>query len=416
MEGLSNMSNFCSWKRSELQGLSVPILLALLMLLFASSVTHAGSTTELENKIAREERTMTTLQKQVKQHREAISKVKKKEKGVLQELSSYDQKIKLAEQKIRVLELKQEKVRESIKVYQQQIEQADSDLSSMNEAFQDRLVSIYKYGGTAGLELLLAAPSAHEAMTTSFLLSKIARQDRDIIQSVKKRKNDLKEACMLLEEKRSLLDRQAAELRSAKKNYSRESSNRNDLLSRLKKEKSLHLKAAKELERSQREIKNKISVLAKKKKELENRRKSNTSINNSMPVTYMKAGAKLAWPVKGRITSGFGTRVHPIFKTRSQHTGIDINAGKGTPVKAAQDGNILFSGWLRGYGQIIIIDHGRNLTTVYAHLSSTGVQEGQGVKLGQTIGRVGSTGVATGPHLHFEVRVNGDARDPMKYL
>jgi len=410
------MSNFCYWKRSKLQRLSVPILIAFLLVLLISSVAHAGSTTELENKIAREERTMTTLQKQVKQHREAISSVKRKEKGVLQELSNYDQKIKLAEQKIRVLELKQEKVKKSIMVYQKQIKQADSDLSSMTEAFQDRLVSIYKYGGTAGLELLLSAPSAHEAMTTSFLLSKIARQDRDIIQSVKKRKNDLQEACMLLEEKRSLLDSQAAELRSAKKNYSRESSNRNDLLSRLKREKSLHLKAAKELERSQREIKNKISVLAKKKKELENRRKSNTSINNSMPVTYMKAGAKLAWPVKGRITSGFGTRVHPIFKTRSQHTGIDISAGKGTPVRAAQDGNILFSGWLRGYGQIIIMDHGRNLTTVYAHLSSTGVQEGQGVKLGQVIGRVGSTGVATGPHLHFEVRVNGDARDPMKYL
>jgi murein DD-endopeptidase MepM/ murein hydrolase activator NlpD len=109
-------------------------------------------------------------------------------------------------------------------------------------------------------------------------------------------------------------------------------------------------------------------------------------------------------------------RVHPVFKTKMMHTGMDIRAPRGTPVRAAGPGEVLFAGWLRGYGQVIIIDHGNNLSSVYAHLSSMSVREGAAVKKGQTIGAVGSTGTATGAHLHFEVRVGGDARDPMRYL
>jgi murein DD-endopeptidase MepM/ murein hydrolase activator NlpD len=98
------------------------------------------------------------------------------------------------------------------------------------------------------------------------------------------------------------------------------------------------------------------------------------------------------------------------------HTGIDIAASSGTPVKAAASGEVLFAGWLRGYGQVIVLDHGGNLTTVYAHLSRISVKEGQRISAGYIIGNVGSTGVATGPHLHFEVRESGEARDPMRYL
>ena len=132
--------------------------------------------------------------------------------------------------------------------------------------------------------------------------------------------------------------------------------------------------------------------------------------------TYLPSGGQLAWPIQGQITSSFGMRVHPTFKTKIVHTGIDIKGAQGTPVGAAGPGEVLFAGWLRGYGQVIIIDHGNNLSTVYAHLSSMSVREGAAVKKGQTIGAVGSTGVATGAHLHFEVRVGGEARDPMKYL
>jgi murein DD-endopeptidase MepM/ murein hydrolase activator NlpD len=114
--------------------------------------------------------------------------------------------------------------------------------------------------------------------------------------------------------------------------------------------------------------------------------------------------------------SPFGTRIHPIFHTRIKHTGIDIDGRTGDPVRAASAGEVLYAGWLRGYGQVIILDHGGSLTTVYAHLSRIEVQEGAKVGAGEVIGRVGATGVATGSHLHFEVRVNGNAVNPMGYL
>ncbi|MDR3321920.1 MAG: M23 family metallopeptidase, partial [Synergistaceae bacterium] len=127
-------------------------------------------------------------------------------------------------------------------------------------------------------------------------------------------------------------------------------------------------------------------------------------------------GGRLAWPLRGAITSPYGSRIHPVFKTRTTHTGLDIDGNKGDPVRAAADGEILYTGWLRGYGQVVIIDHGGNLTTVYAHLSGIDTTENAKIKTGDKIGRVGSTGVATGNHLHFEVRVNGNTTDPLTYL
>ncbi|MBR0256512.1 MAG: M23 family metallopeptidase, partial [Synergistaceae bacterium] len=109
-------------------------------------------------------------------------------------------------------------------------------------------------------------------------------------------------------------------------------------------------------------------------------------------------------------------RVHPVFKTKVFNSGIDIQAAAGTPVKAAGAGEVLYRGWLRGFGQVVIIDHGGNLSTVYAHLGGTSVNEGSTVKTGTVIGRVGNTGTDQEYGLHFEVRRGGSAVNPMNYL
>jgi murein DD-endopeptidase MepM/ murein hydrolase activator NlpD len=131
------------------------------------------------------------------------------------------------------------------------------------------------------------------------------------------------------------------------------------------------------------------------------------------------ATGRLQWPVRGPVTSGFGWRVHPIFHVRRFHSGIDIAAAYGTPIHAADGGRVIFAGsggMLYGYGNVIVIDHGRGLSTLYAHQSRFAVAAGALVRRGQVIGYVGSTGFSTGPHLHFEVRVNGVPVDPMGYL
>ncbi len=153
---------------------------------------------------------------------------------------------------------------------------------------------------------------------------------------------------------------------------------------------------------------------------------------NSLTSDFISAGQKLfipseimgiasndskhfIWPVYGKISSYYGWRIHPIKKVWSFHTGLDIAAPLGSPVFAADDGIVKFAGRNGGYGLMILIDHG-TYQTVYAHLSKIDVFKGQYVKKGQLIGRVGSTGISTGPHLHFEVRYKGKHTDPLAFL
>jgi murein DD-endopeptidase MepM/ murein hydrolase activator NlpD len=125
---------------------------------------------------------------------------------------------------------------------------------------------------------------------------------------------------------------------------------------------------------------------------------------------------QFVWPVNGRVSSPFGYRIHPIFHVRKMHTGIDLSAGMGTPIKAADSGTVVQAGWRGGYGKCVVISHGNGVATLYAHQSVISVSVGDTVERGQAIGNVGSTGYSTGAHLHFEVRVDGSPVDPMRYL
>ena len=131
------------------------------------------------------------------------------------------------------------------------------------------------------------------------------------------------------------------------------------------------------------------------------------------PVTVSKTAVM---PVQGKVTSGFGYRVHPITGNRSFHTGVDLAAAQGTPISAAYDGEVQQTGYSEGRGNYILLRHGDNLQTMYCHLSRIDVREGDVVAAGGTIGLVGSTGMSTGPHLHFEVRVDGVRCDPVYVL
>ena len=124
----------------------------------------------------------------------------------------------------------------------------------------------------------------------------------------------------------------------------------------------------------------------------------------------------LSWPVNGPVTSAFGWRIHPILRYEKFHTGIDIGVGYGVPIGSSAVGTVIYSSWMGGYGNVIIVDHGDGLSTLYAHQASLAVGTGAHVARGQTVGYVGSTGFSTGPHLHYEVRVNGNPVDPMGYL
>jgi murein DD-endopeptidase MepM/ murein hydrolase activator NlpD len=131
-------------------------------------------------------------------------------------------------------------------------------------------------------------------------------------------------------------------------------------------------------------------------------------------LTY--GGGAMSWPCYGVATSEYGYRIHPVYGTKKLHTGLDIGVSYGTPIKAAADGVVYMASWYGGYGNCVIIDHGSGITTLYGHNSSLTVKAGQKVTRGQTVAKAGSTGVSTGNHCHFEVRVNGVTQNPRNWL
>ena len=145
-------------------------------------------------------------------------------------------------------------------------------------------------------------------------------------------------------------------------------------------------------------------------------------INGSSPtkvtVTQLRPPSAygMQWPVVGPVTSEYGYRIHPVYGTRKLHSGLDVSAPKGTPVAAAQGGTVLMAGVQGGYGNCVIVDHGDGVSTLYGHLSKINVSKGEQVNRGDIVGLVGATGTATGNHLHFEVRINGEASNPRPYL
>jgi len=139
------------------------------------------------------------------------------------------------------------------------------------------------------------------------------------------------------------------------------------------------------------------------------------SLSVEPTLTGLRRG-QTCWPVHGRITSKFGMRVHPVSGKRRKHQGLDIAAPIGTPVRVAERGRVRFAGWSEGYGNLLIIDHGRGFETRYGHNSELAVRAREFVYKGQVVARSGSTGVSTGPHVHFEVRISDRPVDPRRYL
>ena len=122
------------------------------------------------------------------------------------------------------------------------------------------------------------------------------------------------------------------------------------------------------------------------------------------------------WPVMGRINSPFGWRRHPVTRRRDFHTGIDIKTSRGMVIRSARDGRVAYSGWMGGYGKVVVVEHAGGQSTLYAHCSSVMVPQGTKISQGQNIARVGTTGRSTGPHLHFEVRRGNSPVNPLQYL
>lgn len=386
---------------------------AALLTACSANISYAAPAgADLDSQIKQQERQYDNIQKQISDNRRKLTATQKQEKNVTQQIERLSQKLTVTQQKVNVTTLNVRKVQNNISVLNKKIAETTKSIENVKALLKERFVSIYKYGSSAQFNLYMSSQGAQEAMSTSYLLGKIAEQDQFLINQLAAEKEELEKSQKELRAQKSRLENQVVSLDKESKELRSATSERNELLAKVRKDKALFIAEQKELLRASQELQATIKRLLQEKRRLAQER------DPGKKETVYYRGGKLAWPlpIDGKITSPFGTRVHPVFKTKTTHTGIDISAPKGTAINAADSGEILYTGWLRGYGQVVIIDHGANLTTVYAHMSKIEIAEGAKVRRGQLIGRVGSTGVATGNHLHFETRVNGEAVNPMRYL
>ena len=366
---------------------------------------------ELDAQIKLQESNYKKLQKQMKNVNYKIFQSRKKEKNVTNQLHNLAKKVVLTQQKTNIVTAKIQKTENSIVVTKHNISDLEQQIIRDKKLLRARLINIYKHANLADIDLLLSTKDTHDAMENVHLLGKIAKQDQELIMALSDKTKRLNVSKHKLEQENSNLKVQHEDLRQQNIQLKADTAEKNKLLAKVQHDKKLYLAELEEIKKAQRELDNTINRLIKQKKAL--RAKQGTK---SEPETKYYTGGKLNWPCHGRISSQFGTRTHPVLKVKRRHTGLDIAAPKGTPVKPALPGEVLFTGWQRGYGNVIMVDHGGDMITVYGHLSKILVSEGQKVSGTTTIGLVGSTGMSTGNHLHFEVRINGKAQNPLNYL
>lgn len=293
---------------------------------------------------------------------------------------------------------------EQVRVTAQQLEDAIKQRDHRVELMDNRVRMAYMAGPASFLDVLMDVSDLPEFLTRIDQVEAIVNQDNDIAEQALR----YKEA---VEQKKQQVE---AELKNIKALYAEMQASKSEL------EESEHAKEAmladiaeqiEEMEEISEEAEAQLKKFAKKSAELQAKKKALT--------TYYKGG-KLGVPlrVSYRLTSPFGWRTHPIYKTKRLHTGMDMAAPKGTSIYAAESGRVITARSMSGYGNCVIIDHGGGIWTVYGHIMQGGilVKEGEEVKRGQLIAKVGSTGDSTGNHLHFEVRKNSEPVNPASYL
>jgi murein DD-endopeptidase MepM/ murein hydrolase activator NlpD len=283
------------------------------------------------------------------------------------------------------------------------------------ERLNRRIVAIYQHDDPDALEVLVSAASFSDVLEQLDFIRSIGAQDRRISDAVTQARNQMRalRARTRKTKKRVSAVTQVIAVRTAQHRALQER-----LLAR--KQGLLIARGVKEgalasLESAHREYAGEAAALAAQSSELAAQIQAAQVAPERTTASHVVAPAQpsasgFIWPVGGPVVSPFGMR------WGRMHEGIDISAGTGTPVAAAAAGTVISAGWMGGYGNLVVIDHGGGLATAYAHLSGFGVGSGQSVAQGQVVGYVGCTGHCYGPHLHFEVRVNGAAVDPLGYL
>ena len=299
------------------------------------------------------------------------------------------------------LQAKSNVLQDKINKNQAELDKKQQEVDRRMVIYRKRLRDIYINGQINYLDVLLGAKDFSDFSSRMYLLQKIISSDLAMLDQLKKDADEINSRKQQL----------AAEMKEIKTTQA-ELAAKQAKVNKLREERAQVLyKAQEEEASSQAEYERLLAISENIAAMLRNME----SGGGGAPAGKGGTG-RFMWPCTGPITSYYGWRTHPIFGTTKYHSGMDIAVDTGTPIHAADSGTVVYSGWLGGYGNCVMIDHGGGLVSLYAHNSSLAVGEGQYVQKGTVVAYAGSTGYSTGPHCHFEVRLHGEVTEPLDYL
>lgn len=360
---------------------------------FNNSVSAAETVSSLNSKLSSLESQKAKIQKE-------LNAIKSKKQSAMTKKAALDQQIDVTEQEVDTINRLIAALDEQIKTVADELSAAEAEEKKQNDEFLARVRVMEEEGEASMLGIILSADSFSDMVTRTELIGSVVEGDKKLMKS-------LAETKATIAEKKASLDASRAEQAAAKQNLVAKQSSlesqykeANSLISSLNSSAAEYEKAFDEAEKAMDAARASLQKL----------------LSNSSSSTYV--GGEFRWPTKAtRITSSYGTRKDPITKKTSMHTGIDIGASMGSDIYASNSGTVVVAGWSsKGYGNYVVIDHGGGKSTLYAHMSKIKTTKGATVTKGEVIGLVGSTGYSTGPHLHFEILINGKHTNPMNYF
>lgn len=316
--------------------------------------------------------------------RSDLSDVNEAQDELSQKMASVEKDVKEVQAKVDSLTYEINKAASDIAETEKAIVKKEKEMREREDNLNERLKVMYKNGSIGFIDVLLGSGSISEFVSNLEIIQKIYKNDMDVLETLEREHKELTETKTKLEEKKASLAVRKEELAVQQKDLDAKKAE-------LKKEEEA-LKA--EADRLTKEILNMIDTNSK----------------------YV--GGEFTWPCPAStyITSSFGNRLHPTLKQWLFHTGVDIGCSSGKDIIAAASGKVILASYYGGYGNCVMLDHGGGIVTLYGHASKLCVSKGDVVTRGQVIAKVGSTGRSTGPHLHFEVRKNGEYVNPMSYF
>lgn len=366
------------------------IILSLIFLTFMQGNATTSTIENLENELEETESKIDDINRR-------INEAQGEKKSIENEITKLDLEMEKIELEIDSLNIKIQEINLNIENKQTELGLLNEDIAYRNELLEDRLRVMYKKGFVGYMEVLLNSSDIADLVTRLDMIQKIVDCDVELIGNIKDQKERVKLLQLELESEKSNLLASKEDVENKK--------NEVLIVSRAKESYMLSLKSnIRELEQQEEKL-------------LADSKKLESEIQKAQ-LAMEYAGGVMTWPAPGiyRVTSPYGMRIHPVYGYWKMHTGVDIGVPYGSNIVATNSGVVQYSGWYGAYGNIVIIDHGGGISTLYAHNSKLVVSTGQKVKKGDLVAISGSTGLSTGPHLHFEVRENGVHTDPMKYL